>query len=44
MIYYRGPYGDACIVASDVEANCPDLLVGLMPSTHRAIEDRKSVV
>lgn len=38
MIYYRGPYGDACIVASDVEENCPDLLVGLMPSSHRAIE------
>jgi hypothetical protein len=38
MIYYRGAYGDAVLVASDVEDQCPDLVVGLMPSTARAIE------
>lgn len=37
MIYYKGPYQDAVLVADDVQDNCPDLLVGLMPFTHRAI-------
>lgn len=33
MIYYEGPWADAMLVASDVEDNCPDLLVGRMPKT-----------
>jgi len=38
MILYRGPYPDAVLVATDVTDECPELYVGLMPSTARAIE------
>ena len=38
MILYRGPYPDAVLVATDVDGECPELYVGLVPSTARSIE------
>lgn len=38
MILYTGPYGDALLVADDVDRECPDLYVGFLPHEARAIE------